>query len=195
MIDDILEQIAEDYFRNRGYFTQHNVKYKPDKKGVKYAVHSDVDVVGIHPRKSGKKRVVVVSCKSWQGGLNIEKDLEILEKKPNKRIAGREHWKRFREVADKIWAEALKKKVYKLTGQKEFEFYLVVTKYKGDKQEWENFPQFKQNLSGCKIKLIDMKTMVLDTYRSLNTTPGHSELGRLLQLIKADKGKIHYKNM
>lgn len=195
MIDDILEQIAEDYFRNRGYFTQHNVKYKPSEKGAKYAVYSDVDVVGIHPRKSGKKRVVVVSCKSWQGGLNIEKDLEILGKKPNKIIAGREHWKRFREVADKIWADALKKKVYKLTGQKEFEFYLVVTKYKGNKQEWENFPQFKKNLSGCEIKLIDMKTMVLDTYKSLSTTPGHSELGRLLQLIKADKGKIHYENM
>ena len=42
MINDVLEQLAEDYFRHKGYFTQHNVKYRPNVKGPAYAVHSDI---------------------------------------------------------------------------------------------------------------------------------------------------------
>lgn len=192
MINDILEQITEDYFRSRGYFTQHNIKYRPDLEGPEYAVSSDVDIVGIHPRITGKRRVVVASCKSWQSGLNINRTLEILETNPNRKIAGRELWKKFREISNKVWAKALKEKIAQLTGQKKFEFYLVVTKYGGNKRDWEDFPLFQKNLSGCDIKLIDMKSMVLDIYGPLGTTPAHSELSRLLQLIKADDGKIIY---
>ncbi len=79
MINDVLEQLAEDYFRHLGYFTQHNIKYKPNKKGPAYAVNSDVDIVGIHPNKTGIDKVVVVSCKSWHGGLQISKHLNIMD--------------------------------------------------------------------------------------------------------------------
>ncbi len=193
MINDVLEQIVEDYFREKGYFTQHNVKYRPKKKGPAYSVHSDIDILGIHPRKRGRKRVVVVSCKSWQGGLNIERALREFKADLNKRSSGREIWKGFREITSKVWARALKDKVYALTGQKEFEFYVALTKYQGSKESWESFPLFKRNLPNCRIKLIDMKAMILDLEKSLTTTPAHSELSRLLQLIKADKGKIEYK--
>ncbi len=192
MTNDILEQITEDYFRNRGYFTQHNVKYRPKKKGPEYSVHSDVDFVGIHPRYRGKKRVIVASCKSWQSGLPIKKYLLWLKKTPNKKMAGREVWKKFREISDKIWGDALKKEIFKITGQKEFEFYTIVTKYKGDKKDWENYPFFKKNLVGCDFKLMDMKEIVLKLDENLGTTPSHSELSRLMQLIKAGGGKIVY---
>lgn len=195
MIDDVLEQIVEDYFREKGYFTQHNVKYRPNKKGSAYAVYSDIDILGIHPLKKGKKKVIVVSCKSWQGGLDIKKTLKQFKADLNKKDSGREVWKRFRELVNKTWAKALRDKVYRLTRKKDFEFYLAVTKYKGDKDTWENFPLFKRNLPGCRIKLIDMKAMILDLEKSLTTTPAHSELSRLLQLIKADKGKIIYKDL
>lgn len=194
MTNDVLEQIVEDYFREKGYFTQHNIKYRPNKKGPAYSVHSDIDILGTHPLKRGKKRVVVISCKSWQGGLHINKFIKMFETDLNKKDSGREVWKKFRELVDKTWADALRDKVRELVGQKEFEFYLAVTKYKGDKQSWEKFPLFKKVLSGCDIKLIDLKTMVLDIEKSLTYTPAHSELSRLLQLIKADKGKIEYKN-
>lgn len=192
MINDILEQITEDYFRSKGYFTQHNVKYRPRKKGPEYAVHSDVDFVGIHPHKTGKKRVVVASCKAWHTGLNIKRTLKRISEDPKTKEAGREIWKKYREIVNKIWAEAFKNKIFELTGQKEFEFYLVVTKYKGNKKDWQNFSLFRKNLKGCDIKLIDMKTMLLDVYERIGTTPAHSELSRLLQLIKADNGKIIY---
>lgn len=194
MFNDILEQITEDYFRSRGYFTQHNIKYRPSKEGPKYSVYSDIDFVGIHPHKKGKKRVAVASCKSWQTGLNINEYLSILKNNPNQKVAGRELWKKFRELTDKIWSRALKEEIFKLTGQKHFEFYLVVTKYKGNKKDWENSNLFKDNLINCDIKLINMKEMVLDLYKKLGTTPASSELSRLLQLIKADSGGIIYKN-
>ena len=70
MTNDILEQIVDDYFRDLGYFTQHNVPYRPDDFK---SMHSDIDVIAINPRKKGLERVVVISCKSWQSGILIYK--------------------------------------------------------------------------------------------------------------------------
>ena len=115
------------------------------------------------------------------------------ENNPDQRVAGRELWKKFRELADRVWAHSLKEEIFKLTGQKDFEFYLVVTKYNGKKGDWENFPLFRKNLTGCSIKLINLKEIILDIYKDVGTTPSHSELTHLLQLMKADSGEIIYK--
>ncbi len=53
----------------------HNLRFKPDKSHPDFdsqqdAVPSDVDVVGINPLRTGPDRVLVVSCKAWQAGLN-----------------------------------------------------------------------------------------------------------------------------
>jgi len=190
MINDVLEQIVEDYFRGNGYFTQHNVKYRQNDKGV----HSDIDVLGIHPYKKGAEKVVVISCKSWQGGLNIKSDLDALKNNPEKVVSGKLIKNMWKEFFDKNYANALQDKVCELTGGKEFIFYLAVTKYKGNKEDWENFPLFIRNYPNCKIKIIDLKTMIDEIWKFLTTTPSHSELTRLLQLIKADDGRIQYEN-
>lgn len=192
MTNDILEQIAEDYFRSEGYFTQHNVKYKPKRKGPQYAVHSDIDTLGIHPRKKGNGRVIVVSAKSWQGGINIPSVLNRLATNPKQIISGKEAWKSYRELVDEIWAKALQDEVKKNTGQSTFVFYLACTRYVGDAEAWNNFKLFRNNLRGCDIRIIDLKTMISVLYSKLSKTPSHSELTRLLQLIKASGGKIKY---
>ncbi len=188
MINDILEQVAEDYFREQGYFTQHNVKYRPNNTGV----HSDIDIIGVHPKKSGIEKVIVVSCKSWQVGLDINVYLRLFKEAPDTIVGGKKITKTFRELMEENWAKALKKKVYELTGEKKFKFYLAVIKYRGSKKDWENFSIFKENLPSCEINLIDMKSMVFEIQKFLTTTPANSELSRLLQLIKADNGKIEY---
>ena len=193
MVNDILEQISEDYFRDLGYFTQHNIKYKPTEKGPAYAVHSDIDILGIHPHKKGIDRVIVVSCKSWQGGLNIGTYLKLLETDSDKIKSGKTIKRLFQELISKEWTNALRNKVLTLTGQKEFVFYLALTKYKGDKKLWENFKPFTDNFPGCRIELIDLENMILKIQELLTTTPAHSELTRLMQLIKAGNGKIVYK--
>lgn len=194
MVNDILEQISEDYFRDLGYFTQHNVKYRPNIKGPTFAVHSDIDIVGIHPHKKGTEKVIVVSCKSWQGGLNIESYLKTLQTNPDKiRGAGKSAKRLFQELISKEWTKALRGRVYELTGQKRFIFYLALTKYKGNKKSWEIFKPFTKNFPNCKIKVIDLETMILKIQELLTTTPAHSELSRLMQLIKAGNGEIRYK--
>src|SRR3989338_2565312 len=188
MINDVLEQLAEDYFRHLGYFTQHNVKYRPNRRGPAYNVHSDVDIVAVHPKKKSIDRVIVVSCKSWHGGLHIMRELKRLK----------ENYRRtrqtFRELAMPVWSRALKNKIKEITGQKRFVFYIICVSYDhGYKKMWEENKIFKRNLSGCKIKLLDFKTMIEGVKEEASgITPAHSELTRLLQFINQSGGNINY---
>ncbi len=191
MINDILEQTAEDYFRHLGYFTQHNVKYKPNKKGPAYAVHSDIDIIGINPTKRGIERVVVVSCKSWHGGIRIKGSLDAIKR------SLRRTRKIYREVAQPYWSKALKDKVYELTDQKTFVFYFCCTRYdKRHRELWEGDKEFRKNLAGCKIKLLDFEEMATAIWPEMHIiTPSNSELGRLFQFIHFSGGKLHYKDL
>lgn len=75
MKEDVLEQVVDDYLQFKGYFTIHNVRFRPRPRPSEYvsqqdSVASDVDVVGYNPKVDGVDRVVVVSCKSYQNGLD-----------------------------------------------------------------------------------------------------------------------------
>ncbi len=107
--EDILEQIVEEYLIHLGYFVQHNVKFKPEKSHPDFDVradsnHSDIDVIGFHPLLKGPKKVMAVSCKSWQGGFHPESWIEAIEK--DKTVSGRKAWKGFRELVSPKWSEA-----------------------------------------------------------------------------------------
>lgn len=101
MKEDVLEQVVDDYLMHKGYFTRHNLRFRPASDHIEFdrradAVHSDIDVVGIHPTLEGPERVLAVSCKAWQAGFDpAAKVREILE---NKISSGREAWKGFREL-------------------------------------------------------------------------------------------------
>jgi len=88
MKEDVLEQIVEDYLQLNGYFTTHNVPFKPDKGhidfvGLEDSVPSDIDVVGFRPLSTGVEKVMAVSCKSWQNGFNPQSKLkEMRENRP-----------------------------------------------------------------------------------------------------------------
>jgi len=192
MINDVLEQLTEDYFRHLGYFTQHNIKYRPNKKGPAYAVNSDIDIVGVHPNKKGLARVVVASCKSWHGGLAISRDIERIN---NKQKKYHDHTvRRYRELAMPVWSKAFRDKIKQITGQSTFTYYLSCTLYdKAKKDLWENNKIFHKNLKNCSIKLIDMETMIKDVWSTTESiTPAHSELSRLLQMIRHSGGKLEY---
>jgi hypothetical protein len=81
--EDVLEQIVDDYLQMEGYFTIHNVRFKPSPSHAAFvgrddSVASDVDVVGYHPRRRGCERVAVVSCKAWQTGFAADRILAQL---------------------------------------------------------------------------------------------------------------------
>jgi hypothetical protein len=190
--EDILEQLVDDYLKFNGYFTIHNVKFRPSDMHPDYikaadCVHSDVDVVGFHPMRTGAERVWVVSCKSWQTGFDPKDRIEAIEKE--KIREGRVAWQSFRELVKPKWADALLDQVKCLTGATDFTYITAVTKLIGSAAVWENNEAFRKNLGGNPIKILTLQEMLSDLYSKANTTVASSEVGRLLQVIKASGWK------
>src|SRR5882757_7150568 len=143
MKEDILEQLVDDYLKFKGFFTIHNVKFKPSRKDSAYISKkdsnaSDVDVIGLHPRLKGTDRVWVVSCKSWQQGFSPAKRIADIDAR--KKVSGREAWQGFRELTVKKWADGLIAEVERRTGSRQFTYITAVTKLKGDASGWLKEP-------------------------------------------------------
>ncbi len=56
MKEDILEQLVDDYLQSQGYFTRHNIKFRPRKEHSEFnsrtdSNHSDIDVIGLNSEK------------------------------------------------------------------------------------------------------------------------------------------------
>src|SRR5687767_5430614 len=108
MKEDILEQIVDEYLQHRGYFTVHNVRFRPGEDDPEYvtnqdSVRSDVDVVGYNPLERGTARVWVVSCKSWQPGFDATMQMRRLVEEAAAPRGGRHAWKTFRELWNPKW--------------------------------------------------------------------------------------------
>lgn len=188
MKEDVLEQIVDDYLKFKGYFTIHNVGFRPSVDHPDYiashdSVRSDVDVVGYHPRKHGIDRVFVVSCKAWQAGFDATGKLaELRGEKPNPK---RETWRHFRELWRPKWSEAFRAAIAELTGEQNFTYRVAVTRLRGDADAWEADPTISANLAGCSIGFLTLEQMWGTMLDELTTTPAASEIGRLAQLLKA----------
>jgi hypothetical protein len=192
MKEDILEQLVDDYLKFKGYFTIHNVKFKPDPANPEFVrksdcVASDIDVVGFHPMRKGPDRTLVVSCKSWQQGFDPREKIASIE--ANKRVAGREAWQYFRELVKKKWADSLITEIQRLTGSTSFTYMTAVTKLRGDPSVWQEHPLFRNNLRGNPIVILTLHDILSELYKGLNTTVAPSQVGRLLQVMKASGWK------
>lgn len=183
MKEDVLEQIVDDYLQHLGYFTRHNIPFKPDSNHPEYvtnkdSVHSDVDVIGIHPMKDGVDRIRVVSCKSWQQGFDAIRLLRELNE-------GRDTWKAFRELWVPKWSEAFIRTVENLTGSREFTYHIAVTRLNSDGQSWEIDSHISQSLEGNPFRFLTLETMWKTIVAETKTNLASSEIGRLAQLLKA----------
>lgn len=197
MKEDILEQLVEDYFQHQGYFTRHNVKFRPrpddpggDYKSKKDSTPSDIDVLGINPNKRGVGRVIVVSCKSWQDGFPAERYLRELEEEGRgKQFSGRPRWKHFRELAKPKWSRAFRAEIQNLTGSAKFTYYVAITKLNGDYNNavkaWRECGRFKKALDNNPIEFLTAKEILNKLWEDKTKTMAASEVGRLLQVVKA----------
>jgi hypothetical protein len=188
MKEDILEQLVEDWLQSRGYFTRHNLKFKPRSDHAEFAmqqdcVPSDIDVIGIHPLREGADRVVVVGCKSWQDGFDARAMLHAI--KTGRKVAGREAWRGFRELVRPKWSEAFMSAVEKAAGTRRFQYFTAVTFLRGDKDVWVNDPEFRNAIGGNSVGIVTLAEMAIDVANSLTTTVAGSSFGRTLQLLKA----------
>lgn len=191
--EDVLEQIVEGYLLHKGYFVQHNVKFRPSKNHPDFisnqdSNHSDIDMVGYHPTEDGYKKVLAVSCKSWQGGFDPSVQLSaILD---NKKLGGKDAWKLYHELTSPKWSEAFLKAIKDATGEDRFTYVTAVTFMKGDaagKARWENHPPFKEALLGNPIQIITLREMINEILEKLPKTLAPTEVGRMLQLFRAAK--------
>lgn len=214
MKEDILEQIVEDFYASqKGWFVKHNVKYRPllddpDYISNKDSVHSDIDIIAYNPTAEKNHKVVVVSCKSWQSGFNIGKDIEYLEStaeynKLSTEFIPREKWKTFRELVSEKWLRSFSKKIKDETGSTHFTYIIAVTKISGKLPE-ENKARletseiiknrFKKYGFDVKIRILTLEEMLKDINKRLEEkqTPAleSTNLGRLLQLMKAANLKL-----
>jgi hypothetical protein len=193
MKEDILEQLVDDYLQTKGYFTRHNIKFRPRGDHPDFdkrldSNHSDIDVIGVHPKKDGCERVMVVSCKSWQAGFKVTSKLNQLAS--NKIVSGREAWQAFRELMKPKWSEAFIKAVEETTGSQQFTYLLAVTAVRGERKRWEEHTPFKEALQGNPIRIIDLAEILQHFEEMSTTTVASSDIGRVLQLMKAaQKGK------
>lgn len=192
MKEDILEQLVDEYLMHKGYFTMHNVKFKPSAQDAEYvskqdSVASDIDVVAIHPCKDGPDRVIVVSCKSWQGGFDPKAAVDNIVQ--NKMSSGREAWRGFRELCSPKWSRAFMAAVEAATGTRSFTYWTAVTTIRSNrsKEVWEENADFRRAIEGNPIRLISFADMLDDVWGKLSTTPAATELGRMIQLMKASK--------
>jgi hypothetical protein len=190
MKEDILEQLVDDYLMSRGYFTRHNIKFKPrpthlDYDSRKDSVSSDIDLVAINLHLQGTERVVVASCKAWQGGFDPARKAE--EVLGDGRTAGREAWKLFRELAKPKWSEAFIARIEEITGVRTFTYWTVVTQLRNAaaRSRWENNPQFKATLDGNPIRIVTLNEILNELWAGVTTTPAASTIGRYLQVMKA----------
>ena len=164
MKEDVLEQVVEDYLHLKGYFTRHNLRFRPDPEHPEFisrddSVPSDVDVVGINPKANGVGRVWVVSCKSWQVGFNAEGKLKEMrgEKKNPKRAT----WRHFRELWVPKWNEAFRQAVEDETGARDFTYSLAVTKLTGSfdaeasAKLWREDPTIARESCGLRVLVPD----------------------------------------
>ena len=186
--EDILEQVVEEYLIHQGYFVQHNVKYKPSSDHPEFnsktdSNHSDIDVLAIHPAKSGFERVLAVSCKSWQYGFNPSVGIQEFEGKKTR--GGRPAWKAFRELLIPKWSAAFSDTIVRMTGSEEFTHVTAVTKIRGETGGWENYSKFRTNLPKASFKILSFETMMDEIRSQLTNTLAGTEVGRLLQLFSA----------
>lgn len=192
MKEDVLEQLVDDYLMHRGYFTRHNLRFKPAVTHADFAsradsVSSDIDVIAVDPRRTDIERVLVLSCKAWQKGFDPA--AKVAEIEGGKRVSGRMAWQGFRELHSPKWAEAFLREIEASTGQKTFTYVTVVTALRNAKgrDAWEQHAGFRERLGGNPIRILTLSEMLDSLWAELTTTPAASEIGRAIQLMKAAK--------
>ena len=191
--EDILEQIVEEYLIHEGYFVQHNIKFRPREDHPEFDTrkdsnHSDIDVIGYHPIKKGERKVMVISCKSWQEGFYPAAIIDAIQNE--KEVGGRKAWKAFRELTVPKWSEAFLKAVKDATGQERFTYVTAVTRLRGDENVWENYLPFRNALDGNPVIILTFREMVTKIHTGLTKTLAATEVGRMLQLFSAAKMNV-----
>jgi len=194
---DVLEQIAEDWLQLRGYFTVHDVPFRPDGSSPGHSsqtdsVHSDIDLIAVHPSPPrGKPKAYVVTCKSGSGKFNAKKLVDAIAHE--KKWWGKLAWKHFRELCDEKWRNGFLRTVAakigarKSDGQpKPFTYLIVVGNAVEGATDVLN-ANFRQAIGNNPIEVKSFNQILDEVWQLVNADNArraNSDIGRLLQLVK-----------
>lgn len=192
MKEDILEQLVDDWLRFQGYFTLHNVKFKPNQSWHRYnarlhSVPSDIDVIGYHPGKNGTERVLVCTCKSYENGFNPN-DWSGAVLNPSTIRSGVPAWKKFHELGDDIWSRAFREQVEKVTGQTDFTYIVAVTRLSGRfacPLDFTECEEFIERIGNNRLRILTLDNILTDIWPDIGRQTESSQLASTLRLLKA----------
>ena len=199
MTEDVLEQVVDDYLRYEGYFTRSNVKFGPVAgddgfSSREHNQHSDIDVLAVHPQKTGPASVLAVSCKAMQEGYSPIGWLNAAS--AGKTYRGRRAERarmHHREIWDPVWNRAHRKAVKNLTGADTYTYVLAVTKLEkpewGDIERWRDNEVIGPNLDGLDLRVLTFEEMWSRLRSTVRTRVEPSHIGRLAQMLNAIEGK------
>jgi hypothetical protein len=87
------------------------------------------------------------------------------------------------------WADGFVGAVERATGTSEFTYWTAVTRVlnPSSRGAWENNLDFKRRLRGNPIRLVSFADMLDDVWGQLSKTVAATELGRMVQLMKASR--------
>lgn len=198
MVEDVLEQVVDDWLRRLGYFTRTNVRFGPRLGDPGYSTRdhnqmSDLDVLAVHPPKiagGDPAGVYAISCKAYQQGFSPGGWLRAVE--AGRRYRGRpDAWKHLRELWDPFWAAALRQRVCDLTGVSRYTYVLAVVGAEPGEAEstnvWSDHPQVSANLAGNPAELWTFGRMWTELKLDLSERIEPSHVGRIAQLLKASE--------
>lgn len=207
MKEDILEQLVEDWLVCQpGWFVKHNVKFRPQPGSEGYvskqdSVHSDIDILAVSGVLTGKERVRVVTCKSWQQGFDPRTTLTTLESEPHYNLRSdkfqpREKWKYYRELVSRKWTKAFVDKVEAETGQRDFDYLIAVTKVLGtreDRRLLEESARVRERFaalgSKMSLRILPVSEIVEDVLARMGekktSVVESTDVGRLIQVLRA----------
>lgn len=83
------------------------------------------------------------------------------------------------------WSAAFRTVVYDLTRARHFTYLIAVTTLKGDGEAWSADPRIGENLPGCSVGFLPLSEIWGALLAELTTRPAPSEVGRLVQILKA----------
>ncbi len=90
------------------------------------------------------------------------------------------------------WSEAFIDAIEDATGSRDFTYLLAVTAVVGDKNKWEKHPPFCAALRNNPLRIIQLSEMIDHIQNMSTTTVAFSDIGRVLQLMKAAKKGAKY---
>ena len=154
MAVNVFEELVRAALNAKGYLAFENAAYQLHKNakslvGLDNPVNnpSDIDLIGLHPHKTGPDRILAINCKGGHEPLTLPRDISRITEQSGALVAGSPARTGFRELCQPDWAKAFRHCVYTVTKVSSFTHVTAVRSVTGDRAEWTTNGGFQKILT------------------------------------------------